>query len=95
MTDYPKVEFKHDLESCYITIKGRVFYIDMSGDTPGVTTWTEATCSIRNDDPTDEVELVPFQELRDLRMSEQSWSAKKSLTLKERWLACQEALKDD
>ena len=38
MTDYPKVEFKHDLESCYITIKGRVFYIDMSGDTPGVTT---------------------------------------------------------
>ena len=95
MTDYPKVEFKHDLESCYITIKGRVFYIDMSGDTPGVTTWTEATCSIRNDDPTDEVELVPFQELRDLRMSEQSWSAKKSLTLKERWLACQEALNDD
>ena len=89
MTDYPKVEFKHDLESCYITIKGRVFYIDMSGDTPGVTTWTEATCSIRNDDPTDEVELVPFQDPK------KSWSAKKSLTLKERWLACQEALKDD
>lgn len=61
MTDYPKVEFKYDLESCHITIKGRVFYIDMSGDTPGVTTWTEATCSIRNDDPTDEVELVPYE----------------------------------
>ena len=87
--NYPKVEFKHDLESCYITIKGRDFYIDMSGDTPGVTTWTEATCSIRNDDPTDEVELVPFQDPK------KSWSAKKSLTLKERWLACQEALKDD
>ena len=85
MTDYPKVEFKHDLESCYITIKGRVFYIDMSGDTPGVTTWTEATCSIRNDDPTDEVELVPFSP--QMKEDDLSWSAKKSLTLKERWLA--------
>ena len=73
--NYPKVEFKHDLESCYITIKGRVFYIDMSGDTPGVTTWTEATCSIRNDDPTDEIELVPAITLKSDAFVEHTWRA--------------------
>ena len=94
MTDYPKVEFCAP-DACYITIKGRVFYIDMSLDTPCVSTWTDATCSIVrhslgiSDGPTDEVELVPFQAPR------KSWSAKKSLTLRERWLACQEALEDD
>lgn len=75
MTDYPKVEFKYDLESCHITIKGRVFYIDMSGDTPGVTTWTEATCSIRNDDPTDEVELVPYHHPDSNMPTISSWRA--------------------
>ena len=77
MTDYPKVEFCAP-DACYITIKGRVFYIDMSLDTPCVSTWT-----VPSPLECDVVELVPFQD------------PKKSLTLRERWLACQEALEDD
>ena len=83
MTDYPKVEFCAP-DACYITIKGRVFYIDMSLDTPCVSTWT-----VPSPLECDVVELVPFQAPR------KSWSAKKSLTLRARWLACQEALEDD
>ena len=82
MTDYPKVEFSAP-DACYITIKGRVFYIDMSLDTPCVSTWTDLPAFKYV------VDLVPFQ------APKKSWSAKKSLTLRERGLACQEALEDE
>lgn len=54
MTDYPKVEFSAP-DACYITIKGRVFYIDMSLDTPCVSTWTDLPAFKYV------VDLVPFQ----------------------------------
>ncbi len=37
---YPTIEFC-SLDACYVTIKGRVFYIDMSLDEPIVETWID------------------------------------------------------
>lgn len=52
---YPTIEFC-SLDACYVTIKGRVFYIDMSLDEPVVSTWTED--GVLPDGPTDEETLM-------------------------------------
>ena len=52
---YPTIEFC-SLDACYVIIKGRVFYIDMSLDEPVVSTWTED--GVLQDGPTDEEILM-------------------------------------